>query len=228
MQFMKYVRTKMAVSTRSTTGAPPRHGNGWLRGRITRASVPSVSRTMSEQGTENQAIGSREPRPDAASAETSHAAFRTAWWQRLLADASTYELTRFAVLRLLALVYLAAFGSLALQLDPLLGSRGLLPIAQFLDFSHVRLGASAYWRMPTIFWLGGSDGALHAACYAGVALSLAALFGATNALIQLALWALYLSFVPPLTFEMVGPGQGYNDVLFARNDGRVQHADEFS
>jgi len=39
--------------------------------------------------------------------------------------------------------------------------------------------------------------------------------------------ALYLSFVPPLTFEMVGPGQGYNDVLFTRNDGRVQHVDQF-
>ncbi len=39
--------------------------------------------------------------------------------------------------------------------------------------------------------------------------------------------ALYLSFVPPLTFEMVGPGEGYNDVLFTRSGGRVQHADEF-
>ena len=40
--------------------------------------------------------------------------------------------------------------------------------------------------------------------------------------------ALYLSFVPPLTFEMVGPGQGYNDVLFTRSEGRVQHVDQFS
>ena len=38
--------------------------------------------------------------------------------------------------------------------------------------------------------------------------------------------ALYLSFVPPLTFEMVGPGQGYNDVLFTRDAGRVRHADQ--
>ena len=38
--------------------------------------------------------------------------------------------------------------------------------------------------------------------------------------------ALYLSFVPPLTFEMVGPGQGYNDVLFTRSAGRVQHVDQ--
>jgi ectoine hydroxylase-related dioxygenase (phytanoyl-CoA dioxygenase family) len=40
--------------------------------------------------------------------------------------------------------------------------------------------------------------------------------------------ALYLSFVPPLTFAMVGPGQGYNDVLFTRSEGRVQHVDQFS
>ena len=39
--------------------------------------------------------------------------------------------------------------------------------------------------------------------------------------------ALYLSFVPPLTFEMVGPGQGYNDVLFTRSEGHVQHVDQF-
>jgi hypothetical protein len=38
--------------------------------------------------------------------------------------------------------------------------------------------------------------------------------------------ALYLSLVPPLTFEMVGPGQGYNDVLFTRDDGHVQHVDQ--
>ncbi|MGP0032437.1 MAG: phytanoyl-CoA dioxygenase family protein [Acidimicrobiales bacterium] len=38
--------------------------------------------------------------------------------------------------------------------------------------------------------------------------------------------ALYLSFVPPLTFEMVGPGQGYNDVLFTRDGGRVKHVDQ--
>lgn len=38
--------------------------------------------------------------------------------------------------------------------------------------------------------------------------------------------ALYLSFVPPLTFEMIGPGQGYNDVLFTRSAGRIRHVDE--
>ena len=40
--------------------------------------------------------------------------------------------------------------------------------------------------------------------------------------------AIYVTYVNPLTFEMVGSGQGYNDVLFARNEGRVRHADEFN
>jgi hypothetical protein len=38
--------------------------------------------------------------------------------------------------------------------------------------------------------------------------------------------ALYVTYVPPLTFDMVGPGQGYNDVLFTRDAGRVRHIDE--
>jgi hypothetical protein len=38
--------------------------------------------------------------------------------------------------------------------------------------------------------------------------------------------ALYVSYVPPLTFEMMGPRQGYNDVLFTRDAGHVRHIDE--
>jgi len=121
--------------------------------------------------------------------------FRTAWWQRLTAERSTYQITRFAVLRLLALVYLVAFLSLAFQLDPLLGSHGLLPVARFLREVHADLGANAYWKVPTLLWVASSDGAMHAACWAGVALSAAALVGATNAFVQLALWLFYMSFV---------------------------------
>ncbi len=40
--------------------------------------------------------------------------------------------------------------------------------------------------------------------------------------------AVYLSFVPPITFATIGPGKGYNDVIFTRDEGRVLHADEFS
>ena len=121
--------------------------------------------------------------------------FRTAWWQRLLAEKATYELTRFLLLRLLALVYLAAFVSLLRQLEPLLGSRGLLPVAQLLAWEKAHSGVGAFWREPTVFWLSAADGTLRAAALAGIALSAAALLGVTNALVQAALWALYLSFV---------------------------------
>lgn len=40
--------------------------------------------------------------------------------------------------------------------------------------------------------------------------------------------AIYVSYVPPLTFEMVGPRQGYNDVLFTRDAGHVHHIDELA
>jgi hypothetical protein len=122
-------------------------------------------------------------------------AFRTAWWQRLLADPSTYELTRFSVLRLLAIVYFVAFLSLDRQLDALLGAHGLLPVSQLLSWDRAHLGPGAYWRVPTVLWFGSSDAVMHIACRAGVVLSLAALAGVTNAIVQLALWALYLSFV---------------------------------
>jgi hypothetical protein len=122
--------------------------------------------------------------------------FRTAWWQRLLSDDSRWELTRFAVLRLLALVYLVAFLVIVRQWDPLLGSHGLLPVGLFLDNVRDALGAGpAAWRVPTLFWLGSSDAAMHAMAWLGVALSVAALLGVTHAFVQLALWALYLSFV---------------------------------
>jgi hypothetical protein len=121
--------------------------------------------------------------------------FRTAWWQQLADEQATYELTRFVVLRLLAVVYFFAFFSLARQLEPLLGSHGLVPIGQFLAAKRGELGAAAYWRIPSIFWLDSSDAALVGAAWLGVVLSAGALAGITSAPLQLALWVLYSSFV---------------------------------
>ena len=38
--------------------------------------------------------------------------------------------------------------------------------------------------------------------------------------------ALYVTYVPPLVFDMIEPGRGYNDVLFTRDAGRIHHVDE--
>src|SRR5882724_11951284 len=92
------------------------------------------------------------PMPVTTDGEDPFEKFRTAWWQRLLAEKATYELTRLFVLRLLAFVYLAAFAALYRQLEPLLGSRGLLPVAQLVAWEKVHSGAGAFWREPTLFW----------------------------------------------------------------------------
>jgi len=138
------------------------------------------------------------PRVEVAAAE--HAALdvrsiRTAWWQRIVDEPVTYELTRFAVLRSLAFVYFFAFLSLALQLGPLLGSKGLLPIASYLTDLRAQAGSSVIWHLPSIFWLGASDRVLQIAAWTGVVLSLAAFAGVTNAVVQAVLWLLYSSFV---------------------------------
>jgi hypothetical protein len=124
-------------------------------------------------------------------------ALASAWWQRILFEPAQYELTRFAVLRLLGFVYFVAFGSLALQVLPLYGAHGLAPIAIDLASLREQVGASAYWRFPTLFWFGAftSDGALLAGAVAGTLLSLALLAGVTNGAVLVALWILYGSYV---------------------------------
>ena len=113
------------------------------------------------------------------------------------AQASSYWLTRFVVLRLLGLVYLVAFLCLAEQLLPLLGSRGLLPIPLFLHHVAEQAGSrgAAFLQVPSVFWLDASDGVLQAAAWIGVALSAPVLLGFANGLLMAVLWALYMSFV---------------------------------
>jgi hypothetical protein len=93
-------------------------------------------------------------------------------------------------LRLLGLVFLAAFLSLLVQITPLVGDDGLLPARAFL--SQVDGFADA----PTLFrWIEPSDGALRALAIAGALLSLALVGNLAPRWCLVALWALYLSFV---------------------------------
>jgi hypothetical protein len=110
-------------------------------------------------------------------------------------SAPDYWLTRFAVQRALALVYLVAFLVAVNQFRPLLGERGLLPVPEFLR-------AAPFRRAPSIFHLGYTDRRFTVVAWAGVTLSSAALLSLperaslpVSMLVWLALWALYLSIV---------------------------------
>lgn len=96
-----------------------------------------------------------------------------------------YVLTRFVVLRVLGLVFVAAFATAVTQLVPLVGSHGITPMGPVDDF----------WARPTLFWWSASDAALGTVSLIGLVLSIALLLGCENALLLVVLWALYLSIV---------------------------------
>jgi predicted DCC family thiol-disulfide oxidoreductase YuxK len=127
------------------------------------------------------------------------AAHRSAayWMTKLLwgipVRTESYNVTGWLFLRLLGAIYLTAFVSFGVQAPGLIGSRGILPAAEFLDAVHKSLGAAAYWYVPTLLWLNGRDASLRSVWIVGVGLSLLLLLGANARTIRVALFALYLS-----------------------------------
>ena len=103
-----------------------------------------------------------------------------------------FALSRDLFLRLLGLVYLLAFASLAPQIAGLVGGDGLLPAAGYLDRAYGLWGGAAYHRLPTLLWLWPGDGFLVGSCWIGMALSAAAIAGLAPRAVFPALWACYL------------------------------------
>src|SRR4051812_6689561 len=101
--------------------------------------------------------------------------------------------TRRLFLRLLGLVYLLAFASLALQIRGLAGQPGILPAAHFLEWAHSIYGAGAYRLLPTLFWPDASDDALVAVAWIGAGLGFLLLLGVRPRFLLALLWLLYLS-----------------------------------
>ena len=102
------------------------------------------------------------------------------------------------LLRLLAGIHLVAFASLWVQIDGLIGSRGILPAPEFFSYLERVLGPGLLERTtqaPSLLWFGAGDAALHTLCAAGVVLSLLAIAGMATAPVFAALWLCYLSLV---------------------------------
>jgi len=127
-------------------------------------------------------------------------------WRRWLqgSERSTYLVTRFAILRLLGLVYFVAFLTVVDQGRGLLGTHGLTPIASYLHRIAELEGGRwpGFIATPSLFWLASSDAMLDALGYAGLLLSLAVVFGYASGLLLIARWVLHTSFanVGPLWY----------------------------
>jgi len=104
-----------------------------------------------------------------------------------------YDLISFLFLRLFGLVYLSAFVSFAVQAQGLIGSHGILPVAELVDAVAGRLGPERFFLAPMVFWLNDSDVAIQAVCWAGAGLSLLLVVNLLPRLSLFLLYALYLS-----------------------------------
>jgi len=96
-------------------------------------------------------------------------------------------------LKALGAIYLIAFLSFGIQAGGLIGSQGILPVANFLRGMHQALGARAFWYAPTVFWASSSDRALRVAWIAGAALAIVLILGFFRRACLIALLILYLS-----------------------------------
>lgn len=114
------------------------------------------------------------------------------FWKHLSVD---YVLISWLFLRGLALIYFAAFASMAVQIEGLIGSNGILPATEKLGEIEQFFPQQKYWRLPTVFWFDASDAMLEAVCFTGMA---AAVLLLVNVYVRAALticFLLYLSLL---------------------------------
>ncbi len=106
-----------------------------------------------------------------------------------------YALVSWVFLRGLGVIYLAAFASLGIQVLGLIGHDGLLPLDEYLPAARDVLGPTAYWQMPTLFWLSASDGVLIAGTILGAAAGVLIAVGIWVRPALIAAYILYLSYI---------------------------------
>jgi len=105
----------------------------------------------------------------------------------------SYSLISALFLRLLALIYLAAFISTGLQIIGIAGEQGILPVAEKIASLRALHGWSGFWSFPTLFWIDASNDSLFAAALAGCLFSVALFLNVLPRLSLVLLFVLYLS-----------------------------------
>ncbi len=115
--------------------------------------------------------------------------------QRSLEHPSPFQLTEALFLRVLGLVYLAAFASFWPQMIGLFGIRGIVSVARILPAIRAQLGSSALYQIPTLFWATSSNATLTGSCILGCVFALLLTAGVFSRAASIACWILYLSIV---------------------------------
>jgi predicted DCC family thiol-disulfide oxidoreductase YuxK len=106
-----------------------------------------------------------------------------------------YDLVSLVFLRLIGLIYLSAFVSFGVQAQGLIGSHGILPIADLAQLISSHSGVERFFAMPMLFWINASDLAIRLVCWVGAGFSLLLILNVLPRLSLLALYVLYLSLL---------------------------------
>jgi predicted DCC family thiol-disulfide oxidoreductase YuxK len=105
----------------------------------------------------------------------------------------SYFVARSIFLRALGLTYLVAFLSLWIQIDGLVGERGILPVSEFLPAVKAEYGTRAIFALPTLCWFNSSNAALHCLSAVGVIASLVLIVGWAPVIALITAFCAYLS-----------------------------------
>jgi len=109
-------------------------------------------------------------------------------------QAERYALVAWVFLRLFGAIYVAAFISLGVQILGLIGHAGILPVRDYFEALRHARGDSAYWLVPSLFWMNCSDSVLLAGTIVGAVLGLLVVVDRWTRPALIGLFALYLSY----------------------------------
>lgn len=104
-----------------------------------------------------------------------------------------FRITSWLFFRALGLIYFSAFVSFGVQALGLIGSHGILPLADFIGAMNRQLGSERYRLMPMVFWLNSSDTFIQIVAWSGAALSLLLVVNILPRVNLFLLYAFYLS-----------------------------------
>ena len=109
------------------------------------------------------------------------------------AEQNGYALISALFLRLLALIYLAAFISTGSQIIGIAGEQGILPVAEKIESLRSLHGWSGFWSFPTLLWIDAGNDSLFAVALAGCVFSVALFLNVLPRVSLVLLFVLYLS-----------------------------------
>ncbi len=103
------------------------------------------------------------------------------------------SIVRWIFVKSIGFIYLLAFVSMWTQISALLGTDGILPAQSFLNAVSEKIGLEKFFLLPTLFWFGANDFALHFICAAGTIGSILLIAGVYPGPVSFLLWLFYLS-----------------------------------